>query len=61
VATVDPTGDSFTLTEHSGTVVSVQGTAASGTVTAKSVFIGLGDGRGRNHGWGGRPAPTSTS
>ena len=91
VASVDTTtGDSFTLTEHNGTVVtvdvgstttyrdgkvtaptfanvkvgemvSVQGTTASGKVTATSVFIGFGGGMGRNHRWGGPTAPTTTS
>jgi hypothetical protein len=94
VASVDTTtGDSFTLIEPNGTVVtvevsstttyrdgkvtaptfanlkvgemvSVQGTTASGTVTATSVFIGFGGfgpGGGGGHGWGGRPAPASTT
>jgi hypothetical protein len=91
VATVSTTpSDSFTLTEHNGTVatvdvgstttyrdgkvtaptfanvkvgemVSVQGTTASGTVTATSVWVGFGGGMGRNDGWGGPPPPASTS
>ncbi len=91
VATVSTTpGDSFTLTERSGAVVtvdvgptttykdgrvaapsfanvkvgemvSVQGTTASGTVTATSVLVGFGGGMGRNDGWGGPPPPASTS
>ena len=42
-----------------GEMVSVEGTTASGTVTATSVLIGFGFGMGRNYGHGGGFAPGS--